>query len=58
MHERRERLDRGGIGPVEIVEAEHQRPPCGEPLQQVAQRAVGAVAVERRRPRAGAGQRG
>jgi hypothetical protein len=48
VRERRERVDRGRVGPVDIVQAQHQRAGGGEPLQQIAQRAMSAVAVARR----------
>ncbi len=42
--QRREQLHRRGIGPVDVVEHEHQRPAVGEPLQQLAHRPMGAIA--------------
>ena len=45
VHERGQRVERAGIRPVEVVEPEHQRARGGEPLEQVAEGAVQAVAV-------------
>ena len=44
-HERGKRIDRCRIGPVHVVEAEDQPAPGREPLQQLAQRPVHAVAI-------------
>ena len=43
--ERDERLDRRGVGPVEVVEAQDERAGGREPLEQIAQGAVRPVAV-------------
>ena len=48
--QRHEEIGRGGVGPVEVVEDEHERLGGGELLQQHAYSAVGAIAlVEGRR---------
>ncbi len=47
--ERRERVEGAGIGPLDVVEAEHQRASGRGALEQVAQGAVEAVAIGRRR---------
>ena len=53
--QRADQLDGAGIGPVQVVEDQHERLARGEHLEQVAHRAVGAVAlVLQRRPAAGA----
>ena len=43
--ERGEQLHRRGVRPVDVVEGEHERPARREPLEQLAHRAVGAVAL-------------
>ncbi len=50
VDERAEDVERGGVGPVDVVEADDQWARRGQPLEQVAERAVGAVAVGARRP--------
>ncbi len=48
-----EQLDRAGVGPVQVVEDQHQRLGRSEQLEQLAHRAVGAVPlVLQRRPAA------
>jgi hypothetical protein len=46
--ERRQRVDRGRVGPMDVVEAEHQRPGVGKALEQVPQGAVRSMSVARR----------
>ena len=43
--QRREQVDRRGIGPVHVVERQHERPAHREPLEQLAHRPVRAVAL-------------
>ena len=43
--QRRQCVDRRAVGPVHVVQAQHERTRFREPAQQVAQRPVGAVAV-------------
>ena len=47
--ERGEQLHRRGVRPVDVVEGEHERPGGRQPLEQLAHRAVGAVALVLRR---------
>ena len=47
--QRREQLDRGGVGPVEVVQHEHERVRIGQPLEQRPHGAVGPVALVRQR---------
>jgi hypothetical protein len=49
VHERGQRVERRRVRPVHVVEAEHERPGGREALEEVAQRAVHAVAVHRGR---------
>jgi hypothetical protein len=60
--ERGEHVERSRVRPVDIVEADHERPHRREPLEQVTQGAVDAVAIAGQRPAAehgqDAGQRG
>ena len=51
----RHELERGAVGPVEVVEHEDQRPPRGQALEQLADRPVGTEALRggRRAVRAG-----
>ena len=43
--QRPEELDGCRVGPVEVVEDQHQRPGCRQPFQQLADRAVGEVTL-------------
>ena len=45
----RERFERAGARPVQVVETHHQTAGAGEPLEQAADRAVHDIAVGRRR---------
>ena len=56
-HQRRQRIDRCRIGPVHVVHAQNERANGREPLQQVAQRPVRAMAISRRRLAVGVGER-
>ena len=44
--ERGERVDRAGVGPVEVVEPEDERAGAGQAFEEVAQRPVHAMAVD------------
>jgi hypothetical protein len=57
--QRRQQLERGGIGPVHVVEADDQRARRAEPLEQAPECAVDDVALgRRRRPAQRRGERG